>query len=65
MSANFRDLLMTFCSALRLYYTQTSTRSNELTTIIMRSSGGLKSEEASGAAWEAARGAAIGAAKVW
>jgi len=56
---------MTFCSALRLYYTQTSTRSNELTTIIMRSSGGLKSEEASGAAWEAARGAAIGAAKVW
>jgi hypothetical protein len=35
------------------------------TTHMMHSSGGLRYEEASGAAWEGGRGAAVGAAKVF
>jgi hypothetical protein len=38
---------------------------NVSTKRIMHTSGGLKSEEANGAAWAAGRGAVAGAAKVW
>lgn len=57
---------MTFDSSFdfsRDFFIEGST--NVFTTLAMHTTGGLKNDDADGAAWEAGRGAVSGAAKVW